>query len=76
MLKCINKLLDHFDAVVISEFWENNFKLKIKKSNNMSVTIGFMFGLIEDQVKIFFILEECKFYYRVFYISNLYGTNF
>ncbi len=52
-IKCVDKLLNHFDEVIISEFWENNFKLKIRKDNKSLITIGFMFGLIEDQVKFF-----------------------
>ena len=40
----------------------------------MSVTIGFMFGLIEDQVNTFY-LEKCKLHHRVFNLSNFNGTN-
>ncbi len=49
VLLCISKLLNVFNEVVVNEFWENNFKLKIKKNNN-PVTIGYLFGIFEDQV--------------------------
>ncbi len=50
ILLCIDKLLDHFENVIVCEFWENNFKLKIRKTNKTSITIGLLFGLVEDQV--------------------------
>lgn len=55
-LKCVNKLLESFDDIVIAEFWDNNFKLKIKKNQNVN-SIGFLFGLIEDQKSECFLAE-------------------
>ena len=47
-IKCTDKILDHFSDVSVVEFWENNYKLKVKKNQNIS-SIGFLFGLVEDQ---------------------------
>ena len=47
-LKCIAKTLKNFEDITIIEFWDNIFKLKIKK-NSSNNSIGFLFGLIEDQ---------------------------
>jgi hypothetical protein len=55
-LKCISKILNHFDDVYIVESWDNNFKLKIKKNSNGN-TIGFLFGLMEDQKQECFLAE-------------------
>lgn len=51
-LKCIAQILKHYKSIYISEFLDNNYKIKIKKNeaNNNKSTIGFLFGLLEDQV--------------------------
>lgn len=48
-LKCVDRVLNHFDHVVIADFWDSNFKLKIKKNESQNYSIGFIFGMIEDQ---------------------------
>ncbi len=45
-IKCITKIFEKFDDIIISECIDNYFLLKIKKNNNGS--IGYLFGLIED----------------------------
>jgi ATP-binding cassette subfamily A (ABC1) protein 3 len=57
ILMCISKLLDVFNEVDVYEFWENNFRLKIKKNDDKPVTIGYLFGLIEDQKKVNYVTE-------------------
>ena len=49
-LKCANKILNNFDDVYLIEYFENNFKLKIKKNSEAirNPTNGFIFSLIED----------------------------
>ena len=47
-MKCIRNIQKYFSDVSIIAYWENNFKLKIKKNSNSS-HIGFLFGFIEDQ---------------------------
>ena len=47
-MKMIGVVLPHFNEVILSEFIENNFLFKIKKSKN-SKTIGFLFSLLEAQ---------------------------
>ncbi len=46
-MKAISKILNQFADVYIIEFWDNIFKLKIKKSSNNN-SIGYLFGLFED----------------------------
>jgi ABC-type multidrug transport system ATPase subunit len=47
-MKMISVVLPHFNEIILSEFIENNFLFKIKKSQN-SKTIGFLFSLLEAQ---------------------------
>ena len=47
-MKMIKVVLPHFKEVILSEFIENNFLFKIKKSNN-SKSIGFLFTLLEKE---------------------------
>lgn len=49
-LKCLGNILNYFKDIFISEFWDNNYKIKIKKNSSNNSTIGFLFGLLEDQV--------------------------
>ncbi len=49
-LKCLGKISNYFKDIYISEFWDNNYKIKIKKNTSNNSTIGFLFGLLEDQV--------------------------
>lgn len=49
-LKCLTTITDNFENVSIVEFWDNIFKLKIKKENSKN-SIGFLFGQIENQKK-------------------------
>ncbi len=48
VLKCAAKIVNTYEEVSIVEFWDNNFKLKIKKRKNSGNSIGFLFGLLED----------------------------
>jgi uncharacterized protein (UPF0335 family) len=43
-------LLHHFKDIYISDFSGKTFKLKIKKNIDNNISIGFLYGLIEDQV--------------------------
>jgi len=47
-MKMIKVVLPHFNEVILSEFIENNFLFKIKKSSN-SKSIGFLFTLLEKE---------------------------
>ena len=47
-MKMIKVVIPHFEEIILSEFIENNFLFKIKKSEN-SKTIGFLFTLLEEQ---------------------------
>ena len=47
-MKMIKVVLPHFKEVILSEFIENNFLFKIKKSEN-SKSIGFLFTLLEKE---------------------------
>ena len=55
-MKMIGIVLPHFNEVILSEFIENNFLFKIKKSEN-SKSIGFLFSLLETQKDICEITE-------------------
>ena len=46
-LKLIKKAKEYFDEIILTEYIENNFLYKIKKSEN-DKSIGFLFGLFED----------------------------
>ena len=47
-----------FPEVYISEFYDNNFKIKLKKNETENITIVTLFGILEDNVKLFFIKEN------------------
>jgi ATP-binding cassette subfamily A (ABC1) protein 3 len=47
-MKMIKVVLPHFNEVILSEFIENNFLFKIKKSAD-SKSIGFLFTLLEKE---------------------------
>jgi hypothetical protein len=53
ILKLCSKLSNFYEQIVIAEFYDCNFKLKVQNptSNNTKSTIGFLFGLFEDYVK-------------------------
>lgn len=57
LLKLISNVLKFYQDIVIAEFYDNNFKLKIKNPTDTSGknTIGFLFGLFEDNVRAFLI---------------------
>jgi ATP-binding cassette subfamily A (ABC1) protein 3 len=55
-LKCLTKITQNFENVAIVEFWDNIFKLKIKKENSKN-SIGFLFGQIENQKQDCFLSE-------------------
>ncbi len=55
-LLCISKLLHLYPDVFIVEFWGSNFKMKILKNENQN-SIGYLFGLFEDQKKDYFLSE-------------------
>jgi hypothetical protein len=46
------KLIHFYEDIVIAEFYDNNFKLKLKSPSQNLVrnTIGFLFSLFEDYV--------------------------
>ena len=54
ILKCLKHIKMTFSEIYISEFVENNYKIKIKKNLDSKTSIGFLFGLLEDQVKYLF----------------------
>ena len=47
-MKMIKVVLPYFKEVILSEFIENNFLFKIKKTND-SKSIGFLFSLLEKE---------------------------
>ena len=52
-MKMIKVVLPHFNEVILSEFIENNFLFKVKKSPD-SKSIGFLFSLLEKEK------DECE----------------
>ncbi len=52
ILKLCSKMRNFYEQIVIAEFYDCNFKLKVQKptENNTKNTIGFLFGLFEDYV--------------------------
>jgi ATP-binding cassette subfamily A (ABC1) protein 3 len=52
--KMIKKVVENFDEVILTEFIENNFLFKVKKSETKSKTIGYLFSLLEGTK------EECN----------------
>ena len=52
-MKMIKQVKEHFDEIILSEYIENNFLFKIKKTGD-SKSIGFLFGLVESGK------EECN----------------
>ena len=46
-LKLIKKAKENFEEVILTEYIDNNFLFKIKKSEN-GKSIGFLFGLFEN----------------------------
>jgi hypothetical protein len=50
VLLLVKTLLQHFRDIYISDFSDKTFKLKIKKNIDNNISIGFLYGLIEDQV--------------------------
>ena len=55
-MKMINVVLPHFNEVILSEFIENNFLFKIKKSKDAK-SIGFLFSILEKEKEDFEITE-------------------
>ena len=55
-MKMINVVLPHFNEVILSEFIENNFLFKIKKSKDAK-SIGFLFSILEKEKENFEITE-------------------
>jgi hypothetical protein len=53
ILRCLKHIKLTFSEIFISEFVENNYKIKIKKNQETKTSIGFLFGLLEDQVNFF-----------------------
>ena len=51
-LKVMSVLKKYFNEIIITNFWSNNYELKMKKPDDNSTTIGFMFGLFEEIVSI------------------------
>ena len=47
-MKMIKKVKEHFNDVILSEHIENNFLFKVKKEQGKNKSIGFLFGLIEE----------------------------
>jgi hypothetical protein len=50
VLKISKKLLQFFPEVYIAEFYDNNFKLKMKKREIEAMSIGSLFSIFEDMV--------------------------
>ena len=47
-MKMIKKVKEHFNDVILSEHIENNFLFKVTKEEGKNKSIGFLFGLIEE----------------------------
>jgi hypothetical protein len=56
ILRCLKHIKITFNEIYISEFVENNYKIKIKKNLESKTSIGFLFGLLEDQVNFFLLI--------------------
>ena len=54
--KFIKKAIDYFDEIYLAEYIENNFLFKMKKGPNTK-SIGFFFGLFEEEKEECFITE-------------------
>ena len=55
-LKFISKAKEYFTRIILSEHIENNFLFKLKKNNNTK-SIGFFFGLFEENKEECFVTE-------------------
>jgi hypothetical protein len=52
VIKTVGSLIKDFKDIKIAEYYDNTFKIKIYKQSDESKTIGYVFGAIEDNVKI------------------------
>jgi hypothetical protein len=52
--KLISFLLINFSTIKIAEYYENTYKIKIYKQDRDMKSIGFVFGLLEDNVKLIY----------------------
>ena len=76
-LRCLRSIKNTFSEIFITEFVENSYKIKIKKNLDSKTSIGFLFGLLEDQVKYYFNFLEKKLQFnRIFDFTNFFRTNF
>lgn len=50
VVKLITKLLNSFSTIKIAEYYENTYKVKIYKQDREMKSIGFVFGVVEDNV--------------------------
>jgi len=57
VLNLCGKLLNYYAEISIAEFYENNYKLKLKPHENGNTTIGFLFGLFDDYKTEFSVTE-------------------
>ena len=55
-LKFIRKAQNYFEAIILTEFIDNNFLFKMKK-NQDTKSIGFFFGLFESNKSEYFVTE-------------------
>jgi len=57
LMSVCGRLMAFYKDIVIAEFYDNNFKLKLKAQDNGNTSIGFLFGLFEDYKTDFHITE-------------------
>ena len=73
-MKMINVVLPYFNEVILSEFIENNFLFKIKKTKDAK-TIGFLFSLLEKEKENFEITEYSIQQTSLEQIFNIFAEN-
>ncbi len=52
VIKTIGTLIRDFKNIKIAEYYDNTFKIKIYKEKDENKSIGYVFGSIEDNVRI------------------------
>jgi hypothetical protein len=50
MLKAVKVMINHFEDIYVTEFTRKNFRLRIVKNPNNNISLGYLYGLLEDLV--------------------------
>ena len=73
-LKFIKSSKNYFEAIILTEFIDNNFLFKMKK-NNETKSIGFFFGLFEDNKNNCYVTEYSIHQTSLEQIFNRFDSN-